>query len=792
MSMKNIKLFILPILTLSVAFLFQTVLFPSHASAISYNYTNYPMNDSTFTASFTMSASAIQTFLQNEGSGLATFSDIENCGPTTGANYTFYTQYYHCGSSESAAQIIYDVSQAYQINPQVILATMQKEQSLITTPNPISSQLDYAMGYGCADSSNSCSVSGFFNQVDNGTWQFRADIDLMNGISYWGYSPSSYPCNGATSYYSAPLKPGNNVTFYDSYGNAYTTFVIPNSATAALYCYTPHVFPGSSAQYYSGSYWFVYYFSIWFGSSPTPYAFMSSSSSTVYLFVDGYKVSVPNMAMLQDYGISPSSIQVLSQTAVNNIPTPSVASDNISPTLSYLIQTTSQPTIYLVTLGNKYIITSQQQFNDFGFNSANIAYLPLDFIASINGSQDLTNYIQNIHNSVFQVSNGVKRIIFNYQTYSSLNPSGLYTPVSDYIANSIASGLPISNSNILILNNEGAVFLFSNNQYYGIPSMNVYNCWGFTTTLSMPLYGLVYNSDVAPIKTASNISSCLANNNQGTTYLLNNTDKYPVPSSYGQFPETFNPDQNIIDILAQIPNAPQPLSQAVMSSSYPVVWYLENGVKKAIPSLSTLSLLNTGSITTLTNDALSSIQSLGIKLVDGQLVKSDTSGAVYIISGNSRVLFASADDFLAYHFLWSNIITLPQSNLDQSYPYNNVNIQKYIYDYSNKIVYLADKNGCYALSAGLLSNYGLTINNIASHQQYTGSVFSNLNLASCRFGSNNALDPNTGAIYYINNGIKYPYSSWSALVSQTGTTNPYIVDLSGSTLSTLPTGTAIN
>jgi hypothetical protein len=228
-----------------------------------FNYTNYLMDDTVFESSGTMSATAIQTFLQNEGSGLATFSDVENCGSTSGTHYSYYATYYTCGSLEPASKIIYDASQAYGINPEVILATLQKEQSLVTTPNPTASQLDYAMGYGCPDSGG-CSYPGFFNQVDNGTWQFRADMEWGSGNTYWGDSPSSYPCGGPTKYYSAALLSGNNVTFYNDNGTGYANFTIPDMSTATLYCYTPHVYPGSAQEYYSGSYNFVYYFNLWF------------------------------------------------------------------------------------------------------------------------------------------------------------------------------------------------------------------------------------------------------------------------------------------------------------------------------------------------------------------------------------------------------------------------------------------------------------------------------------------------------------------------------------------------
>ncbi|MEI8187469.1 MAG: hypothetical protein WCG30_00800 [Candidatus Saccharibacteria bacterium] len=280
--MKFIKYNLSVIAVICLIFFGWSLISPTHAFA-QFNYTDHPMDDSVMTSSRTMTASQIQTFLSSVGSGIAGFSDVENCGSTAGAHYAYYTNYYSCGQTRSAAQIIYDAAQAYGINPQVILATMQKEQSLVTTPNPTASQINFAMGYGCPDSGG-CSYAGFFNQVDNATWQFKTDIELSSGHNYWGYTPSSYPCNGATRYYSTGLLAGNNVVFYNDYGTAYSQFTIPNASTGALYCYTPHVYPGNSQQYYSGSYWFVYYFNQWF----VPYSWQVNSQ---YAYTDQTKTT---------------------------------------------------------------------------------------------------------------------------------------------------------------------------------------------------------------------------------------------------------------------------------------------------------------------------------------------------------------------------------------------------------------------------------------------------------------------------------------------------------------------
>ncbi len=220
------------------------------------------ISDNTFSDTGAMGLQDIQDFLNSKNSGIKNYFDVENCNPPTPTSPDPYAASYypHCGYSVSSSVIIYDAAHAYGINPRVLLATMQKEQSLITTPNPSQSQINCAMGY------NSCGgFSGFFSQVDNGAWALRTYYELMNNRNWWGYTPASYPCKNASSLYSTGLYPGRTVTFANPGGVA-KTVTLGSSGTAAFYCYTPHVGPYSETGY-SGSYNFVVYFELWWGST---------------------------------------------------------------------------------------------------------------------------------------------------------------------------------------------------------------------------------------------------------------------------------------------------------------------------------------------------------------------------------------------------------------------------------------------------------------------------------------------------------------------------------------------
>lgn len=239
---------------------------PAHAAYDSNNI----IDDGRFANYTTMDEAAIQAFMNARNSGLKNYVD-----PSV---------------NQSAAKIIRDAAWDFGINPQVIMATLQKEQSLMTNPSPSASNINFAMGYGCP-TTGSCSFPGFYQQIRNGSWQLRFNMHRAGGNNgtwtgptgqTWGNSSISYACRNATAYYSTGLFPGRNVTFYaHTNGQAYANVAIANAATAAMYCYTPHVYnPSGSPVYYSGSYNFVSFYERWFGPTKgDPYAWAYAGQS---------------------------------------------------------------------------------------------------------------------------------------------------------------------------------------------------------------------------------------------------------------------------------------------------------------------------------------------------------------------------------------------------------------------------------------------------------------------------------------------------------------------------------
>lgn len=176
------------------------------------------------------------------------------------------------GEGQTAAEIIYEAAQDYQINPQVLIVLLEKEQGLISDSYPNSTQYRSATGYGCPDTA-ACDAKyyGFRNQVRNAAAMFRTVLD-----GGW----SNYPA-GKTMY----------VQYNPSASCGGSQVYIENRATSALYRYTPYQ-PNAAALAAGygttgdtcGAYGnrnFYLYFTDWFGSTHSLVANQDLSDSTV-------------------------------------------------------------------------------------------------------------------------------------------------------------------------------------------------------------------------------------------------------------------------------------------------------------------------------------------------------------------------------------------------------------------------------------------------------------------------------------------------------------------------------
>lgn len=319
---------------------------------------NIIMPDRVFDSVNSMNAAQIDAFLNarpnscistNNGFSAPEPISYSPAGPTATLGFTY-------GGDVSAGTIIYNSAKVYGLNPQVILATLDKEEGLVTgsgtASNPACSNLRYsaAMGYLCTDTITAHDYSGFelyslngtpvtsvtgtcvqkvyyvgfSRQVIWATWTLMRGEQRSEGNVNWNAQVRDFPHAGniwdnsddppacypylMTQGYRARADstntnlcagtPANQVNYYDGMATIDGTSVhLDTGATASLYNYTPH---------FSGNQSFVNIFTNWFGNPNTTCLGIANVSA------------VPSGIKILAYKLGTTNQSSLSLTLLNN------------------------------------------------------------------------------------------------------------------------------------------------------------------------------------------------------------------------------------------------------------------------------------------------------------------------------------------------------------------------------------------------------------------------------------------------------------------------------------------
>src|SRR5690606_40592548 len=106
------------------------------------------------------------------------------------------------GGNLRVSELIYRTQVACSISAKVILATLQKEQSLVTSRAPSDWALRAAMGMGCPDTAPcNDAFAGLANQIISGARQLHVykvgGFGRQPGLQYVQYHPNA-SCGGTT------------------------------------------------------------------------------------------------------------------------------------------------------------------------------------------------------------------------------------------------------------------------------------------------------------------------------------------------------------------------------------------------------------------------------------------------------------------------------------------------------------------------------------------------------------------------------------------------------------------
>lgn len=208
------------------------------------------------------------------------------------------------GRLRTAAELIWDAARQSGLNPQIIIVTLNKEQSLITghkdsSPEKLQRALDFALGFGCPDSTG-CSQSlfpGFYYQLfgnydaENNRYLGAAKSLMKSYSTDGGRGPAVDQQGNVFGDIGSQrvAKVGDTIIIPNTQGppfNAPPTSIVQlaNRATAALYRYTPHVF--------NGNYNFWRFFQEWF-KYPNGTIIKLGTGVDYYIIQDGTKQLVP-------------------------------------------------------------------------------------------------------------------------------------------------------------------------------------------------------------------------------------------------------------------------------------------------------------------------------------------------------------------------------------------------------------------------------------------------------------------------------------------------------------------
>jgi hypothetical protein len=188
----------------------------------------------TWRASSSMTASDIQTFLEAVPGPLKTLDEAKD----------------HNGVRKPASKIIWEAAQAWNLNPKVILATLQKEQSLLTyyvgmpykghflTQTEMSAIYKKAMGYYVYD------IDGD-GEIENGAPGLGLQIwggakALSTYETRFNWFPGKTKVVTAYKTVDATKSVDGEIVHYDKRVSYKRTIVPENASTFALYTYTPY------------------------------------------------------------------------------------------------------------------------------------------------------------------------------------------------------------------------------------------------------------------------------------------------------------------------------------------------------------------------------------------------------------------------------------------------------------------------------------------------------------------------------------------------------------------------
>jgi len=760
---------------------------------------NSIISDGVFNNSSTMSAAQIDSFLNSFASSCISpangFADKEPIGYTPSAGFTY-------GGNVSAGKIIYNVSKVYGLNPQVILSTLQKEQSLVTgsagcypnTPDPNNTFQCNLWGTGNIPCTSACpynggciniavgnncpgncqaSSEGFSKQLVGATWKLKYWQQRSEGNVGWNAQARDFPypgniwdnsddvTPGSFSYCYSGLRmtqgffklcPNGASATYDgltTINNNSLTVHLDNGATAALYNYTPFT---------SGNISFDNIFQQWFGSldyreplGGTLYYQQSTNQIFLVTTDNNTRYYVSSWAMMQNYKLDGYQIIPADDATIQQY-------TDGGPLTSLVWDSNG---VFLVNNGIKYHVPGGL-CSEWGFacadgNATKQLGSTFQSIFLQNGTElyNLASY----GSTYYKMQAGSRLPIANSQTLKDLG----YAPnqalaLSDANVSQPLGGLLLTTPTPIKFGN--GIYYFNGIDYHWIPDNSYLSAWGISNIFTPPASS--YDSSPPPL--AANLSKW---------YVGADGSKYLVDHGYRIL---LNAQQQQLWPSAVYQSFSSPMAEALpvinmgqFVWSNPKVYMISGGQKHYIPTYSDYLALgvNSSSVTSV-DPSIMDIAPLGSDaLGDGKLI--GVGSKIYVVNNHKLLHIPDSVVFGAFGFDWGAIYSYPSTILND-YPEDSAQL---------RAVKLTDGSYSYilngyriALSSSMAGAYGLLTSGFTEVSSLVSKHMSTA-IPLSKFMQN----VEDGKIYYASGGAIHYVSSYQSFVGYGGLSIPtHLVD----------------
>ncbi len=509
-------------------------------------------NAAPYNSSITRAAYAISIGKPARWTCLNNYYEVPKTAPGPGIPANNYGSDTIPAGAKSAAQLIWDAAQQYNISPKVLLVTIQKESSgpLTTDDWPWQNQYTYAMGAHCPDSgpggSANCdsNYAGFSIQIAESAALLRWYLDNMTQ-PWWPYK-----------------KLGNNsIQFHPNTACGSTTVNIESSATAALYTYTPYQ-PNQAAlnnlygtgdgcsAYGNRNFWRIY--NDWFGS--TLRSLITTIGEGVYQIENNFKRAYPSELIFLSYGNKWQDILSVTNVEFNQTPTTTDMPYNVHYRDGILVRALSGG-VYVVDNGTKRPFPNEGTFFSYGYKYTDalvITAVEVNLIpdgAALSYNVNLRNgyLITSALGGVYVVENGTKRPFPNEGTFFSYGykyTDALVITASEVNIIPAGATMPFNvnyRDGKLVTSTSGGVYKIENGVKLAFPNEITFisngNKWSDVNKIT--------SSELALIPTGTPVSynvhyrdGYLVTSPSGGVYVIDNGTKRPFPNegtffSYG-------------------------------------------------------------------------------------------------------------------------------------------------------------------------------------------------------------------------------------------------------------------